>query len=440
MNESKEMDLLFDRLYPLLRSITGKGLKDTLAILNEYMPLEIEAVASGTKVFDWTIPKEWVLREAWIKDEAGHDIINVKASNLHVVNYTEPVDKIVSLEELKQHVYTIPDKPTAIPYVTSYYKERWGFCMTHEQLQSLQDGQYHVYIDSEKIDGALHFGQAVLPGKSDKEVLISTYICHPSLANNELSGPIVATFLYNRIKQWKEREFTYRFVFHPETIGSIAFLAKYGEHLKQHVYSGCVLTCLGGKDMPLSYKFARQNDAPLNRLMYYLVKHEKQEYNMKVFSPLTGSDERQYCSPGFNLPIGQFSRMTYGQYPGYHNSLDTKEEMTIEALVKSVDEIEKILKLQELDGKYINLKPFGEPMLSKYDLYPDINSPENRRNSNNMVIDNRQALNQILMLLNYSDGEHYLIDIVKKFKYPLEHYEQSIKKLIEVGLLEGPLR
>ncbi|GIP19119.1 aminopeptidase [Paenibacillus montaniterrae] len=440
MNEREQMNTLFDRLFPLLRSITGEGLRETLSILSEHVPLEIEEVASGTKVFDWTIPKEWVLREAWIKNEAGQDIVNVKQSNLHILNYSEPVDKIVDLEELKQHVYTIPHLPHAIPYVTSYYKERWGFCMSHEQLSSLSEGSYHVYIDSEKIDGGLNYGQAVLPGRSEKEVLISTYVCHPSLANNELSGPIVAAFLYNRIKKWKDREFTYRFVFHPETIGSIAYLAKNGEHLRQHVYSGCVLTCLGGKDKPLNYKMARSTQAPLNRLLDYLVVHEKRGYTIRAFSPLNGSDERQFCSPGFNLPVGQFSRMVYGQYQGYHNSLDTKEAMTIEALQQSVDEIEEILKLQELDGKYINLKPFGEPMLSQYELYPDINSPTSWKESNSRVIDNRQMLNQILMTLNYGDGEHYLTDIAKKLNYPLQDYELSTRKLIEVGLLQGPIR
>lgn len=440
LNEQKEMDALFDRLFPILRSITGAGLRETLSILSEYIPLTVEEVATGTKVFDWTIPPEWVLREAWIKDEAGREIINVNASNLHVLNYSEPVDKVISLEELKQHVYTIPHLPTAIPYVTSYYKERWGFCMSHEQLNALPQGKYHVYIDSEKISGGLSFGQAVLPGKSDKEILISTYVCHPSLANNELSGPIVAAFLYNRIKQWEEREFTYRFVFHPETIGSLAFLSKYGEHLKQKVYSGCVLTCLGGKDKPLNYKQARTSQAPLNRLMDFLVTHEKREYSIRPFTPLNGSDERQFCSPGFNLPIGQFSRMVYGQYAGYHNSLDTKDVMTIEALVQSVDELEEILALQELDGKYINLKPYGEPMLSQYNLYPDLNAPTNRNQSNNATIDNRQLLNQILLTLNYSDGDHYLTDIARKLDYKLEHYRLSTSKLIEVGLIEGPIR
>lgn len=440
MNELKEMDILFDRLFPILRSITGEGVRETLSILSEYLPLQVEEVASGTKVFDWTIPKEWVIREAWIKDGTGKEIINISNNNLHVLNYSEPINKVISLSELKEHIYTIPDKPDAIPYVTSYYKERWGFCMSHQQLESLQEGNYHVYIDSEKIDGSLSYAQAILPGKSEKEVLISTYICHPSLANNELSGPIVAAFLYNRIKQWKDRELTYRFIFHPETIGSIAYLSKYGEYLKKNVYSGCVLTCLGGRDMPLSYKKARMDQAPLNSLVDYLATYENKEITVREFTPLNGSDERQFCSPGFNLPVGQFSRMVYGQYDGYHNSLDTKDVMSIEALLQSLNEIENILKLQELDGVYINLKPFGEPMLSQYNLYPDLNSPLNWQDSSNIVLDNRQMLNQILMTLNYSDGDHSLLEIVKKQEYPLYDYEYTTNKLKEIGLLKGPIR
>lgn len=358
-------------------------------------------------------------------------------SNLHVVNYSEPINQKIDLQTLKEHTYTIPDKPNAIPYVISYYRERWGFCMSQQQLDSLKDGEYHVYIDSEKIDGVLNYAQAVLPGKTKKEILISSYICHPSMANNELSGPIVAAFLYNRLSKWENREFTYRFVFHPETIGSITYLAKYGDYLKEHLYSGMVLTCLGGEGYPLSYKKSRREKNPLNELVEYL---QDEDLTIREFTPLGGSDERQYCSPGFDLPMGQFSRMIYGQYQGYHNSLDTKETMTIEALQKSVNEIEEILKLQELNGYYINTKPYGEPKLGKYGLYPDLNAPTNWGASNNKLIDGRQLLNELLMVLNYSDGQHTLLDVVKKQQYKLSDYEVVIQKLKENQLLEGPFR
>lgn len=437
-NELKEMNELFDKLFPIMRSITGEGARETIRILQQYIPLEMEGISTGTEVFDWEIPKEWVIREAWIKDEQGDKVIDIKDLNLHVVNYSEPVNLWVSLEELKKHVHTIPQLPDAVPYVISYYKERWGFCMTHNQLNSLAEGKYHVYIDSEKIEGQLNFAQAVLPGKSEKEVMISTYICHPSMANNELSGPLVATYLYNRLKQWNNREFTYRFVYLPETIGSISYLWKYGQELKEKLYSGLVLTCLGGKNFRLSFKQPRLNHTPMDELITYLNSREQYEMPIRPFTPLHGSDERQYCSPGFNLPVGQFSKMVYGAYPGYHNSLDTKENMTIEALLDSVNEIEKLLKLQELNGYYINQKPFGEPKLGKYDLYPDINAPGTWAKSSTKKIDNRQQLNQVLTLLNYSDGKHRLSDLAKTLPYSLEDYEISIEALKEHGLLTGP--
>lgn len=436
--ELKQMDELFDQLFPIMRSITGEGVRETIRILQETIPLKMEGIPTGTEVFDWEIPQEWVIREAWIKDEQGNKVIDIADLNLHVVNYSEPIDYWFSLEELKKHIHTIPSKPTAVPYVISYYKERWGFCMSQNQLNSLAEGKYHAYIDSEKVEGELNFAQAVLPGKSEKEVLISTYICHPSMANNELSGPIVATFLYNRIKQWKNRELTYRFVFLPETIGSISYLWKYNEHFKKNLYSGAVLTCLGGKGHKLTYKYSRNEQAPLNHLIKFLNEREAFDIKVRPFTPLSGSDERQYCAPGFNLPMGQFSRMVYGEYTGYHNSLDTKETMTIKALLDSVNEIEHIFKLQELNGYYINLKPYGEPKLGKYDLYPDLNAPSTWGKSNNKKIDNRQQLNQVLTLLNYSDGQHRLMDLAKALNYKLEDYEISIEALKEYTLLGGP--
>ena len=439
MNEElKEMDALFDELYPIMRSITGEGVRETIRILQQHIPLEIEGIPTGTEVFDWEIPKEWVIREAWIKDELGNKIIDMQDLNLHVVNYSEPIDEWVSLEELKKHIYTIPTKPTAVPYVISYYKERWGFCMSQQQLDMLLEGNYHAYIDAEKIDGELNFAQVVLPGKSKKEVLISTYICHPSMANNELSGPIVAAFLYKRLQQWESRELTYRFVFLPETIGSISYLSKYGTALKENLHSGVVLTCMGGLHQKLSFKKPRKNQTPLDQLIEYVSKKEEYPIEIRPFSPLSGSDERQYCSPGFNLPVGQFSKMIYGRYEGYHNSLDTKESMTIEALLDSLNAIEYLLKLQELNGYYVNQKPFGEPKLGKYNLYPDINAPTLRGRSSNKKIDNRQQLNQILTLLNYSDGKHTLIDLAKTLPYALEDYEHSINELKKQGLLAGP--
>lgn len=436
--EYELIDQLFDELFPITRSITGEGVRKTISILKKYIPLEMFSVKTGTKVFDWEIPKEWVIREAWIKDEEGNEIVNMKNHNLHVLNYSIPVNKKMSLEELKPFIHTIPHLPEAIPYVTSYYKERWGFCMSYNQFKNLKQGIYHVFIDSELKDGELNYAHAILPGKSNKEILISTYICHPSMANNELSGPLVATFLYNRLKKWKERNFTYRFVFVPETIGSIAYLHRFGEHLRKNVYSGFVLTCLGGKNYPLSFKRSRNKNAPINKIVDYLMSTGEMEIVVRPFTPINGSDERQYCSPGFNLPIGQFARMVYGQYDGYHNSLDTKEVMTIEKIVDSINEIEEILKIQEWNGYYINVNPFGEVKLDKHGLYPDMNTPLNRDASNNFKRDQRKQLNLILTLLNYSDGEHSLLDIAEISGYRLHDFVDIIQLLKEKGLLEGP--
>ncbi|WNF33648.1 DUF4910 domain-containing protein [Aeribacillus composti] len=437
-NEFELMDQLFDELLPITRSITGEGVRKTINILKKFIPLEMFSVKTGTKVFDWEIPKEWVIREAWIKDEDGNEIINMKNHNLHVLNYSVPVNKKMSLEELKPFIHTIPHLPDAIPYVTSYYKERWGFCMSYNQFKSLKEGTYHAFIDSELKDGELNYAHAILPGQSSKEILISTYICHPSMANNELSGPIVAAFLYNRMKEYRDRKFTYRFVFVPETIGSIAYLHRFGEHLRKNVYSGFVLTCLGGKNYPLSFKRSRNKKAPINKIVDYLISTGEMELIVRPFTPTHGSDERQYCSPGFNLPVGQFARMVYGQYKGYHNSLDTKEVMTIEKLIDGVNEIEKILKIQEWDGYYINTNPFGEVKLDKHGLYPDINTPLNGNASNNQKIDNRKQLNAILTMLNYSDGEHSLLDIAQLSGIHLDNLMNAIKLLKEKGLLKGP--
>lgn len=435
--EIEEMEKLFDKLFPICRSITGPGLRKTLDILNGYIPLERFGVKTGTEVLNWSIPQEWRINEAWIKGPDGNKIIDFKESNLHVVNYSIPVDKKINLEELKNHLYTLSNKPDAIPYVTSYYKRRWGFCLKYNTYKELEHGEYHVYIDSELVNGELNYGHAILPGESEKEILISTYICHPSLANNELSGPMVTAFLYKRLANWSKRRFTYRFVFAPETIGSITYLDKYGEHLKEKLHSGLVLTCLGGKE-DLSYKLSRSENEPIDEIIKNLFKKDIISGEIRPFTPTGGSDERQYCSPGFNLPMGQMARTVYGNYPGYHNSLDTKESMTIESLHNSVNEIELILKALELNGYYINKYPYGEIKLDQYNLYPNVNSPEEDDPVEKNTIINREQLNQMLTILNYSDGQHSLLQIANKCDYNLLKLKNAINILKDKGLLEGP--
>ncbi|QMV44978.1 DUF4910 domain-containing protein [Cohnella cholangitidis] len=431
------MNQLFDRLFPICRSITGEGLRETLSLLSEHLPLEKLAVPTGTQVFDWEVPQEWVIRDAWLKDPQGNVIADFKISNLHIVNYSEPVHAKLSLAELKKHLYTVPHLPEAIPYVTSYYKRRWGFCIPHKVLEALPEGEYEAFIDSSFIQGEMNYGHVVLPGKSEREVLISSYICHPSLANNELSGPLVAAFLYKRIAQWQHRRFTYRFVFVPETIGSIAYLHRFGDHLKRNLHAGLVLTCIGGNEI-LSYKFSRSGRNPIDRIWKQMIAKDSLEGNSRIFTPEHGSDERQYCSPGFNLPVGQMSRMVYGVYPGYHNSLDTKESMTIEALQQSVDDLEKILLANEAEGYYVNRFPYGEVKLDKHGLYPDMNSSSTFVRSNNHIEDNRVQLNRTLTFLNYADGEHSLSEIADLCRCGIDKLLPYVKLLTEKGIIDGP--
>ncbi len=438
MNEEwNEMDRLFDRLFPICRSITGPGLRETLSVLGEYAPLERFGVRSGTEVFDWTIPPEWRIREAWLEAPDGRKIVDFRQNNLHVVNYSAPVDQRLSLEELREHLYTVSYLPEAIPYVTSYYKRRWGFCLSHREFEALEPGMYHARIDSEWIDGELNYAHAVLPGESGREVLISSYVCHPSMANNELSGPIVAAFLYRRLAKWRKRRFAYRFVFVPETIGSIAYLHQFGRQLKRNTYAGLVLTCLGGKSA-LSYKRSRREQAPIDQVVSHLFQASAIEGELRPFTPAFGSDERQYGSPGFNLPVGQMARMVYGTYPGYHNSLDDKETMTIDALQQSVDELERVLLALELDGYYVNRFPYGEVKLDKHGLYPDINRPYSLQHPKEDSAVNRLQLDRILSIMNYSDGEHRLHDIAGKCGCSILDLEPELRILLEKGLIEGP--
>ncbi|MCS3632512.1 aminopeptidase-like protein [Salinibacter ruber] len=438
MKEEKErLDELFDRLYPLTRSITGPGLRESLDILKEVIPLDVEHVSSGTEIFDWTIPEEWRVYDAYLVGPNGKKYADIDETNLHVINYSKPVDKRLSLEELKHHIYTDPESPDAIPYVTSYYDRKWGFCLSKNTFDSLPEGEYHAYIDSKFIDGKLSYGHCKLEGKSDDEVLISSYICHPSLANNELSGPLVLCALYNRIKRWSNRHFTYRFVLAPETIGSLAYLHNYSDELTEHLVSGAVLTCLGGYKKRVNYQKSRMGDSLLDRVVLNEKKFGDIELEVRQFTPINGSDERQFCSPGFNLPVGQFAKTVYGEYDGYHNSKDDKEFMTIEALIDSADHIETILKRLKYALCYKNTKPYGEPFLSKYNLYSSVNAPDTRNDSTDYIQnDKRVFLNKALRVLNYCDGEREMVDIAEKYGYSIKDLDSIIDTLVEKKLLK----
>jgi aminopeptidase-like protein len=406
------LDSLFDELFPLLRSITGPGIEKSYEILGRHMPLEIFGVASGQQVFDWVTPPEWSCRSAVLIGPEGEIVCDMARSNLHVVNYSEAVDKTLTLTELQPHLHSLAHLPEAVPYVTSYYKRTWGFCLSQQQRDALKEGIYHAKIDADFRDGQVPLAHTTLPGKSDREIVISSYLCHPSLANNELSGPLVLLGLYRRLAARSERQHTFRFVLNPETIGSLCYLFSHGEHLKAKMDAGLVLTCLGGPGQ-LSYKQTRRENTKIDKLAQHWAERGE-SINIRSFTPTGGSDERQYCSPGFNLPMGQFARTVYGEYEGYHNSLDTKAFMTIDALIDSVDSIERFVNELDQVGNWMNLVPYGEPQLGRRGLYPNLNSANTWGSSSDIEFDGRVVLERVLNVLSYSDGQSDLIDISRR--------------------------
>jgi aminopeptidase-like protein len=394
--KGKLMYRLAERLYPICRSITGNGVRETLAILKEIIPIELTEVPSGTKVLDWEIPDEWNIKDAWIKDSAGKKIIDFQELNLHVLNYSSPVDQIVDLERLKKHVYTMPEHPQWVPYRTSYHNPQWGFCMAHSQLENLKEDNYHIKIDSEISPGALTYGELFIPGKTNEEVLISCHTCHPSLCNDNLSGIVIATYIAELLKTLETR-FSYRFLFIPATIGSLAWLSRNEDKL-QNIKYGLVITLLGDTS-PLHYKKTRRGNAEIDKIMDYLLKNES---NSKIleFSPY-GYDERQFCSPGFNLPVGRLTRTPNGEFPEYHTSADNLDFINPVSLGESFKFLLEVLSLNENNVRYINLNPKGEPHLGKHGLYKPVGGQNQQK-------DYQMAL---LWILNFSDGDNSLLDI-----------------------------
>lgn len=387
-------------LYPLCRSITGEAVRKTLAyISNLTKGLRIHSVPAGTQAFDWTVPKEWKINEAFVADESGEKIIDFARHNLHLVGYSVPVDKHMRFNELDRHLYSVKEMPEAIPYVTSYYKEHWGFCLSENQREELRlkpETSYHVKIDSELFDGVLNYADIVIPGKSEDEILLSTYICHPSMANNELSGIAVATALERYIRQ-KPRYYTYRILFLPETIGAIVYLSKHLEHLKKHVKAGFVLTCIGD-DRAYSYLASRYGDTLADRVSKHVLKHTVKEY--KSYSYLDrGSDERQFCSPGVDLPVCSIMRSKYAEYPEYHTSLDNLRLVTPSGLQGGYNIARSCIELLEANFTYTNTV-LCEPQMGKRGLYPTISTK-------NSTLDTRKMMN----LLSYADGGNDLIEI-----------------------------
>ncbi|WP_419147367.1 DUF4910 domain-containing protein [Pseudoalteromonas 'SMAR'] len=434
-NEYKLLDGLFDELFPLCRSITGYGIEASMEIISKYMPLHFDRVKSGTQVFDWQVPPQWNFRRARLWDPNGNIICDTDLNNLHVVSYSEPVDKFLTLDELQPHLHSLPDMPEAIPYVTSYYQKTWGFCLKHCDRKTLQPGRYRVLIESEfDPEGGVPFAQTTLEGESKREILLSSYLCHPSLANNELSGPLVLLGLYNRLKKWPIRRYSYRFLLNPETIGSLCFLYKNYQSLVENLEAGLILTCMGGNVDTLRYKASRKGDSTYDQLAHHLASNKLLRYI--DFTPLHGSDERQYCAPGFNLPVAQVSRSLNVTEVPYHTSLDTKESMDIARIVQSIDELEKLLKLGEVAGVAVNQSPFGEPQLGKRGLYPNMNTLEHTDKSSDSLVDGRTKLNAILTILSESDGTKSMVQIAESLNLTLATMAPIIKELEQHELIK----
>ena len=419
-----EMAEYFDRLWPLLRSITGNGVRQTHDILGEIVPLTRIEIPSGTKTFDWNVPREWLVRTAYAIDPNGNRILDIDENTLHLLGYSTPFRGRVSLDTLNEHLHSLPDQPDAIPYVTSYYHERWGFCLSQRQRDALPEGDYDVVIDTELIDGSMTLSEAILPGDSAEEVLFSTYTCHPSLANNELSGPLVTAFLYRLLAAVPRRRYTYRFVFLAETIGTIGYLSQHGAHLKNNLRAGYVVCCVG-TDAPFTYKRSRQGNSLADRAAIWTARQSYgDDLNVLDFDPADGSDERQYCSPGFDLPVGSLMRTVYGTYPEYHTSLDNRDFISFDAMAESVLAYYEICRSLELNGRFKNLIDECEPQLGKRGLYPTIGGGA----------EIAKQVGSMLWLLNYSDGHHDLLEIAEKSGLALELLSEAAEKSVAAGI------
>jgi aminopeptidase-like protein len=415
---------LAHRLFPICRSLTGDGVRRTLSALGGEMPnLAVHEVPSGALALDWTVPDEWNIRSAWIDDESGARIVDFANHNLHVMGYSEPVDTWLSLDELQEHLYSLPERPDAIPYVTSYYKRRWGFCLPESQRQELKPGRYHVHIDSDLGPGRLNYGELILPGQTEEEVLLSTYVCHPSMANNELSGPCVATYLAKWLMTLPNRRYTYRILFLPETIGAIVYLSRHLETLKRNLAAGFVLTCIGD-DRAYSYLSTRQGNSLADRVARHVLGHIDPGY--KAYSFLErGSDERQYNSPGADLPVCSVMRSKYGEYPEYHTSDDDLSVISPAGLQGGFEAVRKCIECLEANHTYC-VTTIGEPQLGKHDLYPSISTEANWK----MAEDTNN-------LIGYCDGENDLISVADTIGRPLWELLETVSRLKAAGLLRS---
>jgi aminopeptidase-like protein len=410
-------------LYPIGRSLTGDGVRETLRRLGELLPLSVREVPSGTQVLDWTVPPEWTLRDAWIENSRGERVVDVRRSTLHVVGYSRPVRTRLSLAELRPHLFSLPEHPDWIPYRTSYYADGWGFCLSDRQLTALPEDRYEVCIDATLQPGSLTYGECELPGEIEDEVLVSTHVCHPSLCNDNLSGIVIAAFLGQRLAA-RRRRHTYRLLFTPGTIGSIAWLAL-NEPRLDRIAHGLVLTCLGDGGSP-TYKRSRRGNAAIDRAAAHVLA-ARGSHQILDFTPW-GYDERQYCSPGFDLPVGCLMRTPHGQFAEYHTSADDLAFVRPEALWDSLEVATAILDLVDKDRVFVNRQPKGEPQLGRRGLYPSVGGGPQRAE--------QLAL---LWVLNLSDGRHSLLDIAERARLPFHAVDQAAGTLLAHGLLAEPL-
>jgi aminopeptidase-like protein len=419
-----QMHQLLVELFPICRSLTGDGVRQTLRILKRYIALGMHEVPSGTRAFDWTVPKEWNIRDAFIADEAGVRVVDFKQCNLHVVGYSAAVDRWMTLDELQPHLYSHEDKPDAIPYVTSYYSERWGFCLAHRERLKLRPGRYHVVIDSTLADGHLTYAEHVVPGATSDEVLVSTYVCHPSMANNELSGPVVSTFIARWVAS-APRRYTYRFVFLAETIGSIVYLSKNLESLKKNVIAVFNLSCIGD-DRAYSYVASRYENTLADRVARAALASIDPGYNRYSFLD-RGSDERQYGAPGVDLPVVTLCRSKFGEYPEYHTSLDDPTVVTASGLAGGYALVRDCLELLERNRRF-KVTCLCEPQLGKRGLYPTVS--KGRAD---------EALRRMMNTIAYADGTNDLIAIAEKVGATPAALYDIVDRLVGAGLLvEAP--
>ncbi|MGH3331233.1 MAG: DUF4910 domain-containing protein [Nocardioidaceae bacterium] len=414
-----QMHATMQALYPICRSITGDGVRATLDVLEKSVPLQRHAVPSGTRAFDWTVNDEWNVRDAYVADRHGNRLIDFHEHNLHLVGYSTPVRRTMTLEELRPHLHTLPDRPDWIPYRTTYYNRTWGFCLSHNQLQRLGEGPFEVVVDTRLEPGELTYGELVVPGEFTDEVLFSAHTCHPSLANDNLSGLAVAIELVRALERLDRRRYTYRFIFAPGTIGSITWLSRNADVLPR-IRHGLVLTGLGGPGS-LVYKRTRRGERLVDRATAHVVLRRGGE--VRGYSPY-GYDERQFNAIGFDLPVGRLSRTPHGEYPQYHTSADNLDFVTPAQLVDSLGALLEVVDVLENDRAYRNLSPYGEPQLGKRGLYPTVGG----RNADDEVM-------AMLWTLGYSDGDTSLLDISETAGMPFSAVRAAGRKLSDAGLL-----